>query len=109
MKAISLLFLLLACASRQPDYIKQTILDNEPEYRRCYLESETFRKKETRGFKLAFTIKSDGTTEGHKLIDQVGFDRKMDECFLNVVKKIQFKPSKDGSSINVTQPFNFYP
>ncbi len=109
MKAISLLFLLMACSSRQPDHIKQAMLDQEPHYRRCYTESETFSKKEKRGFKLAFTIKADGTTDGHKLYDQVGFDRKMDECFLNVMRGLHFKPNTDGERTTVSQPFNFYP
>lgn len=108
MKAISLLFLFIACSSRQPDQIKQAMLDREPEYHRCYIESETFKRDEKRGFKLAFTIKPDGTTEGHKIYDQVGFDRKMDECFLKVMKSIRFKPSTDGKTTTVTQPFNFY-
>ena len=109
MKATSLLVLLLACSSRQPDHIRQKMLDLEPEYQRCYKESETFKKKEKRGFKLAFSINTDGTTEGHKLVDQVGFDRKMDDCFLTVMKKLQFQPHPKGQAISVSQPFNFYP
>jgi hypothetical protein len=109
MKAISLLLLLIACTSRQPDQIKQAMLDLYPEYHPCYVQSETFKKKEKRSFMLSFTINPDGSTTAHKLYDTVGFDRKMDECFLAVMKTLRYKPNTDGQTIAVTQPFNFYP
>ncbi len=109
MKAISLLFLFLACSSHQPDQIKQSMLDLYPQYHPCYTQSDTFQKKEKRSFMLSFTINPDGTTSAHKLYDHVGYDRKMDECFLTVMKTLRFKPTTDTKIINVTQPFNFYP
>ncbi|MES2529262.1 MAG: hypothetical protein V4598_19400 [Bdellovibrionota bacterium] len=108
MKAISLLILVMACSSHQPDAIKQQMLDKYPEYHPCYAQSETFKKNEKRSFMMSFTINADGSTSGHKLYDQVGFDRKMDECFLGVMRNLHYKQT-DGKTINVTQPFNFYP
>ncbi len=108
MKAISLLFLILACSSHQPDAIRQKMLDLYPEYVGCYKKSETFQKNEKRSFMMSFTINTDGTTSAHKLYDQVGFDRKMDECFLGVMRTLRYQPT-EGKPITVTQPFNFYP
>ena len=127
MKAISLfvLSLVLGCSSKQPksDSIRHALLGKVGTTRQCYLESDSFFKKQTITFKHQHKILSDGSTKDHQIIEPDFKDPNFSSCFLTQMKSLQYElplvlPEDNSDekilleptgNIQVIQPFNFAP
>ncbi len=114
MKAISFLLILGACASNEPKYdpIRTTLESKQDEYRSCFLESESYKGRDTdeRGVvKVAFTIDKDGKVTDEKIAETAFKDPSFHACLLEQIRGLKFTPPKDGGYIEVLQPINFYP
>jgi hypothetical protein len=90
-----------------PDYIREVILAEIPQYRKCladeYLKSG---KKHTGAVRLKFTIQSNGTIKNSEAISESMPDT-IKKCIADVSTKLKFAPVKDNQTIDVSQPLNF--
>ncbi len=109
MKAISILFILIGCASYQlEDTLRKPLLALSEPMRQCYLKSNTYKKKERISFKLQFVVNTDGSTQDRQLVEKTANDKEMEECILNVAKDLKYE-SREDMTLTVKQLFNFYP
>ncbi len=113
MKAISLLLLISACASRvkeEPyDFIRGPLLAKAPEMRECYLQSSNYLNNPGAEIKtnIEFELQLDGSTTDHKVIQSSLKDEKFSKCLVSKLKTLKYPPQKE--SVIVEQAFNFYP
>lgn len=121
MKATSLflLFVLAACSSHRSeeidpkkDPIRYGLMSKRDEFRSCFLESESYKGMHapTEGIiKVGFTIDKDGKSTKEKIVESTFKDPNLHACILGILRLIQYPQPKDGGSIEVKQPINFYP
>ena len=121
MKAISLglFFLISSCASQHKeqtdpnkDPIGYGLLSKRDEFRSCYLESESYKGKDaiTQGLiRVGFTIDKNGLSDNEKIIESSFKDANLHACILEILRLIKYPPPKEGVSIEVNEPINFYP
>lgn len=127
MKAIkAMMFLsLVACASKreEPNSIREKLMTKASVTRQCYLESDTFNKRQPLKLKFHHEIASDGSTLEHAIKDQEPKDPNFTSCFLTQMKDLKYQmplvlPSnpKDETimleptgNIHVIQAYNFIP
>ncbi len=124
MKAISLgLFIISACTSfrdDKPNDVNWMMMSKYHQYHQCYVESDTYGRRENLHLVYYFEILPDGTTRNRKVTKQEPKDPNFTTCFLEVMKPLKFKLplSKDGilgkvttkpgsGLVEVIQPFNF--
>ena len=121
MKAISFGFLILmaSCASQNEeqidpskDPIRYGLLSKRDEFRSCYLESESYKGKDalTQGLiRVGFTIDKNGQSDNEKIIESSFKDANLHACIMGILRLIKYPPPKDGGTIEVNEPINFYP
>jgi len=116
MKGISFLslFLLVACRSPQPKHhpIETPIESKHDEYRSCFLESESYKGRNTveNGVvAVSFTINQDGKVINAKIAESAFKDANFHACLLDQIRSLKFGLPKDGKNIDVVRPINFYP
>lgn len=113
MKAISLLIILVACASKEPKdpfaFIGEGLQKKASELRECYMNSPNYLQNpgaEIRS-KIEFELQLDGSTTDHKVLSSSLNDKKFDNCLVSKLKTLRYAPQKE--SVIIEQAFNFYP
>lgn len=108
MKAISLLLLLGACASHEPDPIREVILTRMPQYEQCLKTSKTFLtgKEETWALRTRFLINPDGSVTEPVILSSSVEDFPFQHCVRNELLLLKFPPRT--ATVEVFQPLNFH-
>lgn len=112
MKVLLVLFFLIACSSHRPSLytpdpegIRQRIIEELPEFRKCATEFAISKKIES---KLSFVIQPDGSTTDHKIVEASAQDKDLESCVIKKASGLKFLPVPDGKNITVKQPFNYW-
>lgn len=111
MKVISLLIILMACAShheKPKDVIREGLLSKMNQVHQCYHESDTFMNKHDILLVYTFTILPDGNVSNQKILEQSQKDPNFTTCFLTEMKALKFSAPYNGGEISVKQPFHFH-
>ncbi len=114
MKAISILFLLIACTShrpKQPDEdIRYVLLSRAPDYRDCYKKSQTYKtqKLDTKyTMILELVVNPDGSIKDSRITNSDFDEKEIHSCVLREIKTLKLPVMK--KEYTVKQPLNFYP
>lgn len=105
MKAISLLFLLAACAAKD-ELSPDSILNRK--LKQCYEESDSYLKRRGGKIETWLGMNADGTvrmTKIHKSDFQS--DRNLEACVTGVYKQTKFLPTVDGKDTEIMKSVNF--
>jgi hypothetical protein len=124
MKVISLLLILAACASHQEnssDQIRASLLRLDGQLHQCYEESDTYMRREDATVNYQFTIRPDGMTTDHKVLEQTPKDPNFSACFKMIMKNLKFtrplngyldqsgkRVADTGGPIVIKKPFQFH-
>lgn len=101
MKAISLLFLVIACASNpQVDQAKEIalpLIGKHPGIRECYTSTTHYiQNPEAEALlKVEFEVQKDGTTTEHKMLASSVPDQKFKTCVIESLKSLMYPPQKE--------------
>jgi hypothetical protein len=93
-----------------PDIIRKVLINNIPQFRLCY-QAELGRVQSghvSSSLRLLFTITSNGSVE-ESAVDQTTMSYLAKNCIVDALSKIKFPEMIGGGSVEVKQPFNFYP
>jgi hypothetical protein len=118
---LSLLILNISCSSsskeeekapvkKKPDVIRKSLVSNISKFKYCYqkeLDGSVYTKKGT--VRLNFIINSKGISEDVRIITQDNLSEELKQCLANVVRVIRFPAPLNGGTVEVSQPFNFFP
>ncbi len=124
MKVISLLFLVIACASHQ--VVSHDITEGQmglvEDVRVCYVESDTFMENKELLVDAQYLIMPDGSTKEHEIVYQSLKDPNFSACFLSKMKTLKFLVPVTGAvpgdnkaldipvkGTLIKQPFRFLP
>jgi TonB family protein len=112
MKAISLLLILLGCASHQEknkpfDSVMSPVEAKARHYRQCYEESDSLSQKKEGKIKINFLISALGKVENVTFLESDFKDANFHACLQDIIKSLKYLPFEDGKSVNVVFPFNF--
>jgi hypothetical protein len=103
MKAISLLLLVLACASHHPH--EKGLEPLTYQMKACYEKSVAFKDRKDGIMKIAYTISQEGLTSNPKILQNPFSEVTFDECVLNVIRHSSYP--RQMMSMDVIQPFSF--
>ena len=93
-----------------PDIIRKIIQDHIPQFRYCYQKELDVASSEFSGVvKLNFIIASSGRVSRAGVDSVSPLPAKVKGCVVNVLKGIKFPRPMGGGTVEVNQPFNFYP
>lgn len=96
--------------SMDPDVIRRILLDHLPQFRYCYQ-----RELERTGNDLSGVIRLDFTIGASGHVSNAGVDGgsnlpgDVKKCVVGVLRGITFPEPMGGGTVEVKQPFNFYP
>ncbi len=97
--------------SMDPDVIRRILRDNIPFFRSCY-QKELDRSSSSN---VSGTIKLDFTIGASGHVSRAGVDgssrlpANVKRCVIGVLRGIKFPKPMGGGTVDVKQPFNFYP
>lgn len=97
--------------SMDPDVIRRILRDNIPFFRSCY-QKELNRNagKDISGtIKLDFAIGASGHVSRAAVVGKTQLRSRVKKCVVGVLKGIKFPRPLGGGTVDVKQPFNFYP
>lgn len=95
---------------KKEDFVRKALIANISKFRYCYQKELDGRVNTLNGVViLDFTITPKGISENIRLKSRERMSNDLKQCLLNVVRVIQFPIPVSGGSVEVTQPFNFFP
>jgi hypothetical protein len=97
--------------SMDPDVIRRILRDNIPFFRSCY-QKELDKSNANRvsgTIRLLFTIGASGHVSRAGIDGRTKLPVKVKRCVVGVLKGIRFPRPLGGGTVDVKQPFNFYP
>lgn len=97
--------------SMDPDVIRRILRDNIPFFRSCY-QKELDRNSSSRvsgTIKLVFSIGASGHVSRAGVDGRTKLVPKVKKCVVGVLRGIKFPRPLGGGTVDVKQPFNFYP
>lgn len=97
--------------SMDPDVIRRILREHIPQFRYCYQrELDRGASDSVSGtIGLQFTIGASGHVSRAGLSNQTRLPGQVKSCVVRVLRGIQFPPPRGGGTVEVKQPFNFYP
>jgi pSer/pThr/pTyr-binding forkhead associated (FHA) protein/outer membrane biosynthesis protein TonB len=97
--------------SMDPDVIRRILRDNIPFFRSCYQkELDRNAGADVSGtIRLVFTIGASGHVSRAGIDGRTALPVKVKRCVIGVLRGIQFPRPMGGGTVDVKQPFNFYP
>lgn len=97
--------------SMDPDVIRRILRENIPQFRSCYQrELNRNNSKDISGsIRLVFTIAASGSVSNAGVDGQTALPANVKSCVVGVLRGIQFPSPMGGGTVDVKQPFNFYP
>lgn len=97
--------------SMDPDVIRRILRENIPQFRSCYQrELNRNNSKDISGtIRLVFTIGASGSVTTAGVDGQTALPANTKRCVVGVLRGIQFPSPLGGGTVDVKQPFNFYP
>lgn len=97
--------------SMDPDVIRRILRENIPQFRSCYQrELNRNNSKDISGsIRLVFTIGASGAVSRAGVDGQTALPANVKRCVVGVLRGIQFPSPLGGGTVDVKQPFNFYP
>lgn len=97
--------------SMDPDVIRRILRENIPQFRSCYQrELNRNNSKDISGsIRLVFTIAASGSVSTAGVDGQTALPANVKRCVVGVLRGIQFPSPLGGGTVDVKQPFNFYP
>ncbi|MFT6631684.1 MAG: outer membrane biosynthesis protein TonB [Bacteriovoracaceae bacterium] len=97
--------------SMDPDVIRRILRDNIPFFRSCYQkELDRNTGKDISGtIRLVFSIGASGHVSRAGVDGRTPLTPKVKRCVVGVLKGIKFPRPLGGGTVDVKQPFNFYP
>jgi len=97
--------------SMDPDVIRRILREHIPQFRSCYqkeLNRNTGRDI-SGSIRLVFTIGASGSVSRAGVDGTTQLPANVKGCVVNVLRGIQFPSPMGGGTVDVKQPFNFYP
>lgn len=97
--------------SMDPDVIRRILREHIPQFRSCYqkeLNKNTGRDI-SGSIRLVFTIGASGSVSRAGVDGRTKLPGRVKGCVVNVLRGIQFPSPLGGGTVDVKQPFNFYP
>ena len=97
--------------SMDPDVIRRILREHIPQFRYCY-QKELDRSANTNisgMIRLLFTIGASGHVSRAGVDGQTKLPARVKGCVVGVLRGIQFPRPLGGGTVDVKQPFNFYP
>ena len=97
--------------SMDPDVIRRILRENIPQFRYCYQkELDRSQSRDISGMiRLVFTIGASGHVSRAGIDGRTKLPRYVKKCVVGVLRGIQFPRPLGGGTVDVKQPFNFYP
>ena len=97
--------------SMDPDVIRRILREHIPQFRYCYQkELDRGRQNTLSGtIGLQFTIGASGHVSRAGVSKRTGLPASVKSCVVRVLRGIQFPSPLGGGTVEVKQPFNFYP
>jgi pSer/pThr/pTyr-binding forkhead associated (FHA) protein len=97
--------------SMDPDVIRRILRDHIPQFRGCYQREldRNSRKDVSGSIRLVFTIGASGAVRRAGVDGRTVLPSKVKKCVVSVLRGIQFPSPIVGGTVDVMQPFNFYP
>lgn len=96
--------------SMDPDVIRRILREHIPQFRYCYQkELDAGRDNVSGTIGLQFTIGASGHVSKAGVSNQTRLPGHVKRCVVNVLRGIQFPSPIGGGTVEVKQPFNFYP
>lgn len=97
--------------SMDPDVIRRILREHIPQFRSCYQkELNRNRSQDISGtIRLVFTIGASGAVSRAGVDGRTRLPGNVKGCVVNVLRGIQFPSPMGGGTVDVKQPFNFYP
>ena len=94
-----------------PDIIRKILRDNIPFFRSCY-QKELDRNSSLNvsgKIRLLFTIGASGHVSAAGVDGRTRLPARVKKCVVGVLRGIKFPSPPGGGTVDVKQPFNFYP
>ncbi|MEX1100023.1 MAG: AgmX/PglI C-terminal domain-containing protein, partial [Bacteriovoracaceae bacterium] len=97
--------------SMDPDVIRRILREHIPQFRYCYQkELDRANDDQVSGtIGLLFTIGASGHVSKAGISNRSGLAGHVKNCVVRVLRGIQFPRPLGGGTVEVKQPFNFYP
>ncbi len=97
--------------SMDPDVIRRILRDHIPFFRSCYQkELDRNTGRDISGtIRLDFTIGASGHVANAGVDGRSGLPSNVKRCVVGVLRGIKFPRPMGGGTVDVKQPFNFYP
>jgi hypothetical protein len=94
-----------------PDIIRNILRKNTPKFKYCYQKEldRSSSKDASNRIRLLFTISTSGSVSRAEIEGGSRLSSHVKDCFIDTLRAIQFPRPKDGGTVDVKQPFNFYP
>tara|TARA_Y100000768_G_scaffold388607_1_gene385559 strand:+ start:4752 stop:6776 length:2025 start_codon:yes stop_codon:yes gene_type:complete len=96
--------------SMDPDVIRRILREHIPQFRSCYQKELNRNSANISGqIRLVFTIGASGAVSRAGVDGNSSLPGNVRGCVVNVLRGIQFPSPLGGGTVDVKQPFNFYP
>lgn len=96
--------------SMDPDVIRRILREHIPQFRYCYQKQLDRSTKNLSGtIRLVFTIGASGYVSRAGVDGRTALPSSVKGCVINVLRGIQFPRPLGGGTVDVKQPFNFFP
>jgi outer membrane biosynthesis protein TonB len=97
--------------SMDPDVIRRILREHIPQFRYCYQkELDRSSNRDISGMiRLLFTIGASGHVSRAGVDGRTKLPSHVKKCVVGVLRGIQFPRPMGGGTVDVKQPFNFYP
>lgn len=97
--------------SMDPDVIRRILREHIPQFRSCYQKelNRNSGRDISGSIRLVFTIGASGSVSRAGVDGRTRLPRRVKGCVVNVLRGIQFPSPLGGGTVDVKQPFNFYP
>lgn len=97
--------------SMDPDVIRRILREHIPQFRYCYQKELDRSASESLSgtIGLQFTIGASGHVSRAGVSSQTRLPSNVKKCVVRVLRGIQFPSPLGGGTVEVKQPFNFYP
>lgn len=113
MKAISLLFLLIACATppkeTPEEAMAKPMVGKHPGIRNCYTKTTHYVNDPDSGVtvKVEFDVAKNGDTSNHKVLSSTLADEKFKKCVVESLSTLKYPPN--GEDFIIEQTFTLAP
>lgn len=88
--------------------IETTLVKHKAQFQACYMEQLKTNPKLEGTVVALFKINSKGKAVETEIKDTTLENAKVENCVLDVIKKIDFPLPKDGGSVEIKYPFKFH-